>query len=62
VRHADPWILRHDLVVKGQDRLVLRLEPSHLKRKWYKLCLNSHLYATFIVFKRILMKFHIGSR
>jgi hypothetical protein len=30
VRHADPWVVRHDLVVKRQDSLVLRLHPAHL--------------------------------
>jgi len=30
VRHADPRIVRHDLVMKRQDSLVLRLHPSHL--------------------------------
>ena len=34
MRHADPWIVRHDLVVKRQDSLVLRLKPSHLQHRW----------------------------
>ena len=33
VRHTDPWIVRHDLVVKRQDGLVLRLEPAHLQHR-----------------------------
>jgi len=33
VRHADPWIVRHDFVVKRQDSLVLRLEPANLQHR-----------------------------
>ena len=33
MRHADPRIVRHDLVVKRQDSLVLRLKPAHLQHR-----------------------------